>query len=495
MNSVTQLLPVICIWLAVFCPLEISAAESTTPASTALTLSVKEAVLISLEQNLALRVQRFGPQISRTAEEQAAAAFDLNLVADLNVKQNRSEVAGGDDYKNSSQQSLALGVNRFFATGTTLDIALESTHTAKPEADSSRLGLSVTQALLRGRGTDVNLAAIRQAQIDSTLSDYELHAYTESFVARVEAAYWDYLLAAKRLEIVERSLKIAEAQLAEVRERIAVGRLAEIEQAAADAETAVRREALINAKSALAKARLNLLKLLNKPGSRAFDLEISLIDQPALPPVEQDPVDSHIALASRLRDDLRQARLKRDRGELEVVKTRNGLLPKLDLFVNLGKTGYSSSFAGSADLSGEGYDVQAGLAVRFPWENRAARAAEKRAVLSREQAEISIMNLAQLVEVDVRGAWIEINRLREQVSATEVSRRLQEEKLRAETEKFRVGKSTTFLVAQAQRDLLLAETESVSAVIECMKAVIELYRLEGSLLERRGITVEQPAGT
>jgi hypothetical protein len=38
-----------------------------------------------------------------------------------------------------------------------------------------------------------------------------------------------------------------------------------------------------------------------------------------------------------------------ERDELEIVKTRNGLLPKLDLFVNMGKSGYASSFVGSVD--------------------------------------------------------------------------------------------------------------------------------------------------
>ncbi len=89
----------------------------------------------------------------------------------------------------------------------------------------------------------------------------------------------------------------------------------------------------------------------------------------------------------------------------------------------------------------------------------------------------------------MRGAWIEAGRLREQVAATAATRRLQEEKLRAETEKFRVGKSTAFLVAQAQRDLLQAENDAVTAVAGLLKTLVECYRLEGTLLERRGISL------
>lgn len=63
-----------------------------------------------------------------------------------------------------------------------------------------------------------------------------------------------------------------------------------------------------------------------------------------------------------------------------------------------------------------------------------------------------------------------------------------EEKLRIETEKLRVGKSTSFQVAQAQRDLLASRIAEVQALTNYLKALIDLYRQDGSLLERRRIS-------
>ncbi len=97
-------------------------------------------------------------------------------------------------------------------------------------------------------------------------------------------------------------------------------------------------------------------------------------------------------------------------------------------------------------------------------------------------------NLAQLVQIDVRIAYIEVNRTREQVTATAATRKFQEEKFRAETEKFKVGKSTTLLVAQTQRDLVAGRISEIKAMVSYLKALVELYRLEGSLLNRRGIS-------
>ena len=123
----------------------------------------------------------------------------------------------------------------------------------------------------------------------------------------------------------------------------------------------------------------------------------------------------------------------------------------------------------------------------YPPANRAAKAADAAARLSRGQAEQAVGNLAQLVELDVRTAFIEILRTRAQVAATVASRTLQEEKVRVESEKFRIGKSTSLLVAEAQRDLLASQIAYVQAVAGYRKALVELYRLEGTLLQRRGL--------
>jgi len=90
--------------------------------------------------------------------------------------------------------------------------------------------------------------------------------------------------------------------------------------------------------------------------------------------------------------------------------------------------------------------------------------------------------------MDVRIAYIEVNRAKQQLSATLSTRELQEEKLRVETEKFRVGRSTNLLVSQAQRDLLVSRVEEVRAITTYLRALTDLFRLDGSLLEQYGIS-------
>jgi len=467
-------------------PSAIPAAPTTPPEP--LKITITNATLIGLENNKSLVVQRYNPQLKRTTEQDQLAAFDPDLTIDLANRQSKTTT--GPLKSTSRSNTASVGIQEFLPTGTTLDFIGSTNQNLNTENDryTSQLQFGLTQSLLRGFGTAVNLASVNQARIDTKSSQYELRGFVITLVSQIEETYWDYALALRQIEIFNQSLDVAVKQQQETQERINVGKLAQSELAAAEAEVALRHEDLINARSTLAKVKLNLLQLINPPWANLWDRDIVLETKPEIPLIELDGVEPHVALALKMRTDLNQAKLQWQRDDLEVVKTKNGLLPKLDLFITLGKTGYSESFEGSfKDMHHDNFNTTAGISFEYPPINRSAQARNLRAILTRDQAMESIKNLSQLVEVDVRTAYLEIVRTKEQVAATAATRKLQEEKLRAETEKFRVGKSTSLLVAAAQRDLLSSQITATQSVANYIKAFVELYRLEGSLLERRGV--------
>jgi outer membrane protein TolC len=453
-------------------------------------LTVGHAVLLAIARNRALRVERLNPAIVRTFEEQERAVFEPVLLAEAAAGREVSERAGGETVR-EDEVTGGVGVSETLPTGTDVTVGTtieRTTGTNTSERYATGASLTVTQALLRGRGLEVNLASLRQARLDTRFSEYELRGFAEALVAAVETTYWDYVLADREVAIFEESLKLAGQQLEETGQRVRVGDVAETELAAAQAEVALRREALINARSRVATLRVRLLRLIHPQLTAWGETKLVPQSEPRAPEADVEPMGDHVAVAMRMRPELNQARLLIRRGELELVKTRNGLLPQMDLFVRLGKTGYAGSFAGSVgDIPEDGYEVFAGVTFEYPLTNRDARARHRRAALTRRQYGEALRNLEDLVREDVAAAHIEVRRAAEQVGATRATRRFQEEKFRAETAKFRVGKSTSLLVATAQRDLVASQVAEVEAVINHLKALVELYRLEGSLLERRGI--------
>lgn len=461
-----------------------------------LKITVTDAILMCLENNRALVVQRLNPSIVQTFEDQERAVFDPTIDADVSggrVKGERQARSGSqtEDYTTDTAEGV-ISLEQYFPTGTAVALEAGTRMSDSSLYDdpfySTRLGMTVTQALLRGYGADVNLVRLRQARLDTRLSEFELRGFTETLVAEVEGTCWDYALARRQIEIVEESLKVARQQRDETRELIAVGRLARAELPAVQAEVAAQEQALIEARANKEAIRLRLLRLLNPTGPDIWQREVEVIHQPTLPDITLEAVEQYVAVSNRMRPVLNQARLQLLRGDLELVQTRNGLLPLMDLFITLGKSGYANSFGSSVDrINEDSYDALAGVRFQYPFFNRDAKAAHRRAQLSRDQAQDALDNLSQLVEVDVRTAYIEVDRTKQQIAATSVTRQFNEEKLRTETEKLRVGKSISFLVAQAQRDLLVSRIAEVQALANYLKALIDLYRQDGSLLERRGI--------
>jgi len=474
----------------------ISQPSVNLPEQGPLKITVKDAILIALENNRSLLVERINPSISKTFEDQELAVFNPTVEAGVSTQRNdiKSLNQSGSYNVNSINDVIqgSISLKNYFPTGTFVEAEAVTKSTDSDMYNetysSTRLGLSITQSLLRGYGTDVNLAQLRQSRIETDITQYGLRGFSESLLAQVENTYWEYALSQRQMEIVEESLKLARQQITETEEMIKVGAMAESELVAVQAEVAAQQQGLINAKSNFESNRLRLLRLLNPPGQTLWDREINMVHPPTLPEIKLDVVETHVALAIRMRPEMNQAKLDIQKEKLEIVRTKNGLLPKMDLFITLGKTGYADSFSGSVkDIDGDSYDMMAGINFKYPIFNRDAGAQHRRAILRRDQTEMALDNLKQLVELDVRNAYIEVNRTKEQISASTATRKFQEEKMRIETEKFRVGLSVNFIVAQAQRDLLSSRINEVQAVVNYLKALINFYRQEGSLLERRGI--------
>lgn len=463
-------------------------------------LSVEQASMLVLRNNRDLQVRQFNPVIAGTFEQIERGAYDPELFAELEYRKERTKetaVSTGTGFNVEGNESSAVaGIRQAFPTGTGVEATIEqgrSISDRTPELQNARLGLSITQSLLRGFGPAVNLVSVRQAELNTVASVYELRGFTEALLAGTEIAYWNYVLARLEIDIVERSLAVARQQRDEIELRIEVGILPEIEAAAARAQVAGHEQALIDARSLLEENRLRLLRLIS-PGSHGqLDLRINTTSEPAIDPEPITDLTDRLQLAERSRPDLNEARLRLEQSRLETIVTRNGVLPRLDLFIALGQTGFADTFSDSfRELDGNTYDFRAGIRLSQFLGNRTAEAQDLAARASQRQAAEAVDNLRQIVQVDVRLAVNEVERSRQQISATKVTRTLREETLKAEKERFDVGASTALLVAQTQRDLLISSIAEVKAIVNYRVALVRLYLAEGSLLERRGVRI--PAG-
>jgi outer membrane protein len=466
-----------------------------TSAEEPIELSVEQATMLALRNNRDLKVQQLTPVITGTFEQIERSKFDPELFAEADYfkeKAKETSRSSGEQFSVSADEAGGIaGLRQLLPTGTTVEASISQDRTISnraPEQQTARLGLSVTQALLRGFGPAVNLTSVRLAEIDTLASINELQGFAEALLADTEIAYWNYVLAKKEIAIFEESLEIARKQRQEVEERIEVGVLPEIEVAAARAEEASRVQALINARSQLEDSRLRLLRLISPDNGSHLDLMILTTSEPDILPEPITDLADRLQLAEQFRPDLNEARLRLQQNRLETIVTRNGLLPQLDLFIALGKTGYADSFSQSfQELNQDTYDFTAGVRLSYFLGNREAQARNLAAYATQQQSSEAVANLRQLVRFEVRIAVNEVERTRQLIGASRETRIYQEQSLEAEKERFDVGASTALQVAQAQRDLLRTQIAEVEAIVNYRIARVVLYLAEGSLLAYRGI--------
>ncbi len=458
-------------------------------------VSVQDSILKALENNPTVTIKRIQSQIISTSVEEQRSEFDPEVSISANRSKMKTEAQLGtrpEPLQLTTERSrISLGISETLPTGTSLSVNSNMTGSVSSlytDQAAGNLEISLTQSLLQGFGTGANLASLRKAKIDVDISQAELRAVAENLVSRVEKAYWSLYLAGEKISIQKESLALAERQLNESIERVAVGKLAEIELAAVNAEAASRREALIDAQGSYEKARLQFLYLLNPQGEDMWSMTPVATDKPFVPEDAMDAVAVHEELGLKYRSDLQQARLSMEKGELEIQQTKNGLLPRLDFFLTYGKSSYAESFSDATPDPGSPYSsLSSGLTFTLPISNRKAKARYNKSLKSMEQMELSLKNMEKLVELDVRSAYIEALRSRQMIEATRVTRELQQKNMDAELEKFRVGKSTNFLVLQAQRNFTAAKLDESGAMVSYLDALINLYQMQGTLLERRGI--------
>ncbi|RCK81437.1 MAG: Type I secretion system, outer membrane component LapE [Candidatus Ozemobacter sibiricus] len=463
---------------------------------TTMSLSLAEALSLALAHQPDLEVKRLEIGRQEQGIELGRIAFDPTVTAawSMSDRLGKQITQTGTINENISNRTQAeAGWSRTSPSGTRVAVGLTMTRgrsARAPNLFDTRLGLDLTHPLRRGAGHAVNLVGVRQAELDVRVAQEEVEGYVLALLAEVEHAYWQLLLSRQELAIVRSSARLARQQQEETARRIALGSLPESELAAAAAEVALREEAVINAESAVERARIGLLRLVNPDAEHFWMTNVTLTDLPEIPDFEIRSAEPHLHQALTTRPELQRARLLLERDELELVRTRNGLLPRLDFFVTLGKTGYAQTFGETFQEFGQrAYDLQAGLRFDLTPGRRQARALDQRARYSRQQRQEALRNLQRLIQEEVLRAILEVQRALQQVKATAQTVARQREKRRAEEIKFQVGKTTAFQVAQAQRDEAASEIAALKARIGVLNALTDLYRADGSLAARRGVVV------
>ena len=127
--------------------------------------------------------------------------------------------------------------------------------------------------------------------------------------------------------------------------------------------------------------------------------------------------------------------------------------------------------------------------VEIPFPNTTARATVRKRQIELRRARTELRRTEQQITLGVRRAVRLLLSAIDAVEAAERRRLAQEETLRAEQEKLRLGDSTPHDVLEFEEDLVDAEREKIVALQAYRVAITGVERRQGTLLETRGIEV------
>ncbi len=468
-------------------------------------LSIDEAVVLALEQNLDLQVERINPQVQDVSIALARTGWTPVFQSTLqNQTQNNpsdSFLAGSEAKITDERLNSNFGLGQLLPWGGSYNVSWNSGRNATNNEFSSfnprlssTFALNYTQPLLRNFGIDNTRQQILVTRKNREISEVQVQQAIAITTRNVKNAYWDLVYANSNLEVQRQSLLLAEQSLKDNRARVEVGTMAPIDIVQAEAEVAQREEGVILAEAAIQRAEDRLRALISNPSVPDFwTMRIEPADEATFVPAVVD-VDAAVRAALDRRTDLEQSRKRIESNDVSIRYFRNQSLPDLNAQVN-----YSAIGLGGTQLQfGQGFPPQVigqsqrsfgsvlgdafgnafptwsfALQVNYPIGTSNADANLARARLQNQQAQKQLESQELNVATQIRDFARNVQTNSKRVEATRASRSLAERRLEAEEKKFQAGMTTSFLVFQAQRDLNQARNNELQALIDYLKSVVD----------------------
>jgi outer membrane protein TolC len=404
---------------------------------------------------------------------------------------------------------MSSGIQTATVTGGSFNVGMSSTYSqlypqnlySNNPAWINAVQVGLTQPLLRGFGTDVNMAQIRLARNNDRRSMQQLRGQLLQLCRDVEQGYWALVMARQRVATAQWLVRVG----IEVRDVLAKRRAFDTTQAQyADAVAKVedRKSQLIRAQREVTGAVDRMKVLLNDPSLPVGDETMIvpadfMVDQPL-----KYSLREAIATAMEQSPAVAQALLAVDDAGIRQVVADNGRLPDLNLNAQMQFNGLEGDYGDSWQELGEGGFVNylVGLNFNQPIGNRAGEANYRRARLQRSQAVLAYRGAVQSAIFQVKDALRSVEAQYRLIEQTRAYRLAQAENLRALlVEEQTVATLTPEFLAlkfQRQQELANAQVQEMQSLVEYSGAIAQLWNAMGTGLQmnRVEIGVADPAG-
>ena len=389
---------------------------------------------VILEKSPALKRTALQIEDARADIQAARSVFDFQLASGINASRSSLSFIDGDPRKQFLSSNLIgkngnfyLASEKKFQTGTTASVRTDysiASSNLPLNAFSQVVGpnianhtsaanLTISQALLRDRGTKVNTSQIESAKrlLESAKNDLAFRLANELLL--MGNAYWQYLGAFKTKQIFKENEDRIRNVLGMTEELVKADKKPESDllQIRADLAEQERQSNLANQN--LYNARINLGRVIGVDEDASSAISDPLDDFPVTADFAQAAairLDTLKAAARRYRLDIKANALIGESRDLQLIAANNAKKPILDLsgFLTYGGAaaggGLSQYFNAFGNRQGKNYIVGVGLTFSFPVNNNLAKANYIKTRVAQNDQQIALADLKRNIELSVSTA-------------------------------------------------------------------------------------------
>ncbi|HXR07040.1 MAG TPA: TolC family protein [Candidatus Acidoferrum sp.] len=478
------------------------------------TLTLEQAIQMAIEHNLALKVQRYIPELDQfalgavygTAYEPAFnSTFKgghsdnpgqiFNGIAAPNLDTEYQDYQFGIGGANGGNALTPWGLQ--YSLTSTMDRNTYQTFTTnglpKPPftQDTTTASINLQQPLLKNFWIDSSRATILIARKTIQYDEFGFYLAVMTNISSTEQAYYELNYAFENVRVQEDAVRLAEQLVSENRQKVRAGVLTDLDVAQSLSQLASSRAGLLAAQQLVSQDENNLKALITDKYREMYDVKLVPAEKLMAAP-EMFDLEGSWQTALAKRPDLLQAKVAVDRLEVSRRFQKNQLFPELDLTGSYGRTGLNGTMGSSLgeipDNKFPNYSYGAVLTV--PLGNQAARNNYKAAKASKEQAQAAYQLVEQNILIQIQNTIEKARSDYEQTKATRDARDYADQALQAEERKLQVGTSTSFIVLQLQSNLTAARSAEIRALANYNEDLTQLAQFEGTILERHHLTVK-----
>jgi len=298
-------------------------------------LTLREAVVLGLERNPALAVERARADEARERISEERGIFDP-VVSVSSTAGRRDNIVASRFYPTGlyvdHQQGSRVGIESKTLFGGKLNLGLDyqrlastsNTQTLSPQYSANFL-FGVTQPLLRDFGREATMARIRVAAKQSEIAQQSLSRRVAEIVEHIEEAYWTFVFSQQQLKTRQRGLDAERGFLKQAELLLRADRVTQTSVLQVGVGVAQREGDIIAAEAETDRTEDGLKVLLQ------LDLSYAVTPLDDFDSSETPDADKSVEIALARRPEIVAQQRELEQRQIELKLAKNQRLPRLDL--------------------------------------------------------------------------------------------------------------------------------------------------------------------